>query len=191
MTVELNRITTRAGDRGRTNLASGPRVPKDHANVEALGAVDELNAQVGIALAQPGVPEHHRPILAQVQQRLFDLGADLAHPDGAIGGPVVGDDQVRQLEAVITPLTEALPPLTSFVLPGGGLYAAHLHACRTACRTAERRVVAIGTAAGRVEDEPRPQEAALRYLNRLSDLFFVLAREASAGDEVVWEPLEG
>lgn len=189
MTISLDRITTRTGDDGATMLAGGTRVPKAHPRIEVLGAVDELNAQLGIARAQADVPTDHDQILGRIQQRLFDLGADLAtptsgDPDGASNGPRVGLDEITWVEETAVPIIAALEPLTSFVVPGGPLYAAHLHACRTAARTAERRAVALSLDAGASDTE-----AAVRYLNRLSDLFFVLARQATPSGTTLWAPL--
>ncbi len=179
MTVNLDRITTRTGDDGSTSVA-GRRVRKDHARVEALGAVDDLNAQVGGAACHPDAPADHVSVLVEVQQRLFDLGADLAsRRDGP--GRVRAED-VTGLEQQVADLTAGQAPLTSFILPGGGPYPALLHVCRTACRTAERRVVTVADG-----DGTAVPPAALHYLNRLSDLFFVLARDAST-TEVLWEP---
>lgn len=179
MTVNLDRITTRTGDDGSTSVA-GRRVRKDHARVEALGAVDDLNAQVGMAACHRDAPADHVAVLVEVQQRLFDLGADLAsRRDGP--GRVRAED-VTGLDDRVADLASAQPPLTSFVLPGGGPYAAQLHVCRTTCRTAERRVVTVADG-----DGTAVPPAALQYLNRLSDLFFVLARVAST-TEVLWEP---
>lgn len=174
MTIALDRITTRQGDDGTTSLAGTGRLAKDDARVEALGAIDELNAQLGLAVWHHDARATHRAALVEAQHRLFDIGGALARPESP--AEVVTDDDVRALEAVIEALVAEQAPLTSFVLPGGGPYAAQLHATRTACRTAERRVVALAEGSG----------SAVRYLNRLSDLLFVLARDA-AEDDVLWE----
>ncbi|MGB0652541.1 MAG: cob(I)yrinic acid a,c-diamide adenosyltransferase [Thermoplasmatota archaeon] len=176
--VRIDRVVTRGGDKGRTSLADGSRVPKDDPRLDAYGTVDELNAVVGLCVEAAEGPLAER--LAGLQHRLFDLGGELATPGGT-SGP--GDDEVARLEAWADEANAPLPPLTSFVLPGGSELAARLHLARTVCRRAERLVVSLH-AAGGCRGEP------LRYLNRLSDLLFVLARAAAvAGDgEVLWRP---
>jgi len=166
------KIYTRRGDAGETDLFGGLRVSKDDARVEAYGAVDELNAAVGLAAATTGCDDL-RAALRDIQSALLDLGSYLAAPDarrrekGGVGG--VADDDVDSLERHIDSLEAELAPLQRFILPGGTPAAAVLHLARTVCRRAERRVVALHRAA--------PQsEAALRYVNRLSDLLFVMAR---------------
>ncbi len=189
--VLLNRIYTRAGDGGSTRLASGAPVSKASMRVEAYGAVDELNAFVGLArLNAAGVGELD-PILGRVQNDLFDLGADLATPDkGAASEPAlrIVASQVSRLEAEIDALNADLPSLTSFILPAGGAASVGLHLARTVCRRAERVAVAFAEA----EDAGVHREA-LRYLNRLSDLLFVAARFAAAreGGDVLWVPAAG
>jgi cob(I)alamin adenosyltransferase len=184
--VVLNRIYTRAGDGGSTRLASGEKVSKASARVEAYGGVDELNAVIGLARLHTREAGELDPLLARVQNDLFDLGADLATP---AGGPRealrIVASQVARLETEIDALNAALDPLTSFVLPGGSPAAAHLHLARTVCRRAERSAVKF------VHDEAGGEHAeALRYLNRLSDLLFVAARYANAKgrDDVLWIP---
>lgn len=190
MTIELNRITTRTGDAGQTGLASGKRAAKAHPRVEALGAVDQLNAQIGVALAQPDIPEEHALVLDRIQQRLFDLGADLAQPNNIPARRArVDEAEVAWVEETIEPLTRTLPPLDSFVLPRGGPYSAQLHVCRTACRSAERRVVAMMADLTDHVGDGNGTPPAVPYLNRLSDLFFLLARAASLDDEELWMPL--
>ncbi len=179
------RIYTRRGDRGETDLLGGPRVAKDHLRVEAYGAVDELNAALGVALADTA-HEDIRDLTRSIQATLFDLGAYLSSPD-AERPEKSGERQslaaeVEALEARIDAFEEELEPLRNFVLPGGTSSAAAFHLVRTVCRRAERRVVSL--------DREAPLEAArLRYLNRLSDLLFVLARVENrrAGiDDLVW-----
>jgi cob(I)alamin adenosyltransferase len=180
VTVNLTRIYTRLGDDGETHLGDMSRVPKTHPRIEAYGTVDELNAQLGVALAMPGFPERFATYLRRVQNDLFDVGADISVPHG-------GDrERLRLLPAQTTWLEEAcdevnaeLAPLKSFVLPGGSAPAAQLHVCRTVCRRAERRTIDCG-------DDVGPE--CVRYLNRLSDLLFILARAANDGDEPLWEP---
>jgi cob(I)alamin adenosyltransferase len=180
MTVNLTRIYTKLGDGGETHLGDMSRVPKTHPRIEAYGEVDELNAQLGLALAAGQLPEPYGGWLRHIQNDLFDVGADLAVPEG-------GDrERLRVLPAQVTWLEErcdevnaTLAPLKSFVLPGGTLAAAHLHVCRTVCRRAERRALLVEGANPEV----------VRYLNRLSDLLFILSRGANAGaGEPLWEP---
>jgi cob(I)alamin adenosyltransferase len=185
--VTLNRIYTRTGDAGTTRLASGAPVSKADLRVEAYGGVDETNAAVGLARRSTAGDPVLDAILARIQNDLFDLGADLATP------PAVGEaekprlrileSQVTRLEAEIDGLNARMAPLTSFVLPGGSDAAAALHLARTVCRRAERSSVAL---AGREE----VSAAALKYLNRLSDLLFVAARFANdeGRGDVLWTP---
>jgi cob(I)alamin adenosyltransferase len=182
--VRLDRIYTRGGDAGETSLGSGARVPKDDARIDAYGDVDELNAIVGLALARH-VPEPAASWLAAIQNDLFDLGADLAVPlEDPRERLRVTLAQVERLEAWCDEANEALPMLRSFVLPGGSEAAALLHLARTVCRRAERRAVTLGR-----RDAVTPE--ALAYLNRLSDLLFILARAANAAagaEEPLWRP---
>ncbi|MEA2273688.1 MAG: cob(I)alamin adenosyltransferase [Solirubrobacteraceae bacterium] len=180
MTVNLTRIYTRLGDGGETHLGDMSRVPKTHSRIEAYGEVDELNAQIGLALTLPDLLPAHRDWLRRVQNDLFDVGADLSVPAGGERERLrVIPAQTEWLEQACDEANADLAPLKSFVLPGGTPAAAALHVCRTVCRRAERRVVALG-------DEGNPEVA--RYLNRLSDLLFILSRVANAGDEPLWEP---
>ncbi len=180
MTVNLTRIYTRLGDGGETHLGDMSRVPKTHPRIEAYGTVDELNAQLGVALTVPGMPEEYVPWLQRVQNDLFDLGADLAAPEDSERERLrVLPEQTQWLEQRCDEVNATLTPLRSFVLPGGTPAAAQLHVCRTVCRRAERRAIACG-------QEGSPQ--AIRYLNRLSDLLFILSRGANGGDEPLWEP---
>jgi cob(I)alamin adenosyltransferase len=181
--VYLSRIYTRAGDAGETGLGDGRRVAKDHPRVAAYGTVDELNAVLGLVASVPGAPEAE--LLRSVQNDLFDVGADLCWPQQPDEQPGqclrVTPEQVARLERAIDRLNEPLRPLTSFVLPGGTPAAAWLHLARTVCRRAERAAVALARA------EPvNPQ--AVAYLNRLSDLLFVLARAANdnGNTDVLW-----
>jgi cob(I)alamin adenosyltransferase len=178
------RIYTRTGDRGETGLIGGQRVPKDHRRVEAYGAVDELNAHLGVVRAQTEAAPIDA-LLARIQHRLFDLGAELATPAGPTpGASSISDSEIAELERAIDTHQATLTPLREFILPGGDLVASTLHVARTVCRRAERRLVTLG------RDEPVPGEL-LRYLNRLSDLLFVLARVANqrAGrPDVTWQP---
>jgi cob(I)alamin adenosyltransferase len=182
MTVNLTRIYTRLGDDGETHLGDMSRVAKTHPRIEAYGAIDELNAQLGVALATPGLPERSAAWLRRVQNDLFDLGADLSVPPGGERERLrVAPEQVTWLEQACDEVNAGLEPLRSFVLPGGSPTAAQLHVCRTVCRRAERRTL----------DVPDANPEVLRYLNRLSDLLFILARDANRGEEPLWEPGAG
>src|ERR1700760_4582152 len=181
MTVNLTRIYTRLGDGGETHLGDMSRVPKTHHRIEAYGTVDELNAQIGLALTVDGLPPSYREWLARVQNDLFDVGADIAAPEDANGRERlrVLPEQTAWVEERCDEVNADLAPLKSFVLPGGTPAAAHLHVCRTVCRRAERATIACG-------DDCSPE--VVRYLNRLSDLLFILSRGANGGDEPLWEP---
>jgi cob(I)alamin adenosyltransferase len=185
--VVLSKIYTRTGDAGTTALGDGSRVAKTDARVEAYGTVDEANSSVGVARLHAGGAMDAR--LAAIQNDLFDLGADLCRPgidrDAEAEYPPLrmAEGQVERLEAEIDEMNAALEPLRSFVLPGGSALAAQLHVCRTVARRAERRTVELA-AAGDVT------EAAVRYLNRLSDWFFVASRIANDDGkaDVLWVP---
>ena len=191
MAIRITRVYTRTGDSGETALVGGQRVPKDHLRIEAYGTLDELNAVVGLARvfnaeAPPSAArDRMEAILKRIQNELFDVGSELATPAAAAyeGMFHVGAAEVTALEALIDECQKDLEPLNSFVLPGGGRVSAFLHQCRTVCRRAERIVLRLG----REEDlGPFP----LRYLNRLSDLFFVLSRwiaKQSGEAEYLWE----
>ena len=182
----LSKIYTRTGDDGTTGLGDGTRVPKDGDRVAAYGTTDELNSIVGMLLAE-GVPDDVRAVLVEVQHHLFDLGGELCIP----GHQAIAEAHVTWLERTLDAHNEALPPLKDFILPGGGRAAATCHLARTVCRRAERLVVSLMR-----EEEVPP--FSVRYLNRLSDLLFVLARVIARGDggsEVLWQkdraPLDG
>ena len=180
--VRLTRIYTRAGDAGETSLGDGSRVPKTDLRIEAYGTVDELNSLLGLALATSELPSEFRPWLDRIQNELFDLGADLSVPlEDERERLRVATEQVEGLEQLCDLVNERLEPLKSFVLPSGGEAAARLHVARSVCRRAERAAVAL---AERADVNP----IALAYLNRLSDLLFILARAASAGNEALWKP---
>jgi cob(I)alamin adenosyltransferase len=180
MTVNLTRIYTRLGDGGETHLGDMSRVAKTDPRIEAYGTVDELNSQIGLALAAGELPERHREWLRRIQNDLFDVGADLAAPLGGERERLrVIAAQTAWLEQRCDEVNADLPPLKSFVLPGGTVASAHLHVCRTVCRRAERAAVAC---AEQINVET------VRYLNRLSDLLFILARDANGGAEPLWEP---
>lgn len=178
------RIYTRTGDDGTTGLPGGERVGKDAARIEACGAVDELNAALGVALAGGLAPEVAERVRA-VQHELFELGADLAAPEAGrerVAGLELAADRVAALERAIDEVEERLPPLANFILPGGSAGAAALHLARTACRRAERWAVALAR-------EEAVGGSVIPYLNRLADLLFCLARRENqlAGlDDVLW-----
>ena len=175
----VSKVYTRTGDDGTTGLGDGSRVPKDATRVEAYGTVDELNCTIGMVLAAEGVTDAVREALTQIQHELFDLGGELCIP----GMATIHDADVTRLETVLDSFNEALPPLKEFILPGGGMAAANCHLARTVCRRAERAVITLR----REEPAVRPQTQ--RYLNRLSDLLFVLCRvlaRASGHGEVLW-----
>ncbi|MBS0567718.1 MAG: cob(I)yrinic acid a,c-diamide adenosyltransferase [Proteobacteria bacterium] len=174
----LSKIYTRTGDDGTTGLGDGTRVAKDSARVASYGTVDELNSVVGVVLAQD-IPDAVRETLIQVQHDLFDLGGELCIP----GMAMIHAADIDRLETTLDGFNTDLPPLKDFILPGGGAAAAYCHVARTVCRRAEREVVALARSeAVRAE--------AIRYLNRLSDLLFVIARvlaRASGHGEVLWQ----
>jgi cob(I)alamin adenosyltransferase len=181
--VRLTRIYTRTGDAGETSLGDGSRVSKLDPRITAFGTVDELNSLIGAALAAIGEAEL-RDVLERVQNELFDLGADLSVPLEVEGRLRVEQPAVDRLEADCDRFNAYLPPLKSFVLPGGSEAAARLHVARTACRRAEREVL---LASGPLDLNP----LAIVYLNRLSDLLFILARAANAAagvPEPLWRP---
>jgi cob(I)alamin adenosyltransferase len=180
MTVNLTRIYTRLGDGGETHLGDMSRVPKTDARIEAYGTVDELNAHIGLALTIEELPGDYAEWLRHVQNDLFDVGADIAAPEDPERARLrVLPEQTSWLEERCDEVNATLAPLRSFVLPGGTGAAAQLHVCRTVCRRAERRAIACG-------DQVNAE--VIRYLNRLSDLLFILSRGANRGDEPLWEP---
>jgi cob(I)alamin adenosyltransferase len=174
----LSRIYTRTGDDGTTGLGDGSRVPKDSLRVEAFGTVDELNSAIGVLLATPDIPPAVSASLMEVQHELFDLGGELSIP----GHRVITAEHVMRLERSLDEFNDTLPPLKEFILPGGGPGAAACHLARAIARRAERRVWALCRA-----ESVSPEVA--KYLNRLSDLLFVLARVLARherGAEVLW-----
>ena len=173
----LSKIYTRTGDDGSTGLGDGSRVAKDSARVTAYGTVDEANSALGIVLACD-IPDAVRDVLVAVQHQLFDLGGELCIP----GHAAIHEADIERLEQLLDRFNEDLPPLKDFILPGGGMAAAQCHLARTITRRAEREVVTLSH-----HDAVRPE--AIRYLNRLSDLLFVLCRvlaRASGHGEVLW-----
>lgn len=181
MENRLSRITTRSGDDGSTGLADGSRLRKDDARIQALGDVDELNSHLGLLLAE-ALPDAVRTELARVQHELFDLGGELAMP----GHSALDESAVLALEAAVERFNADLPPLKEFILPGGSRAAALAHVCRCVARRAERSVVAAAAI-----DAAATGRHARHYLNRLSDLLFVVARVIArgadgSGQEVYW-----
>ena len=194
MTVNLTRIYTKLGDGGETHLGDMSRVPKTDARIEAYGTVDELNAEIGVTLTLTDLPDEYREWLARIQNDLFDVGADIAVPEQEPAHPPPADPadskagreplrvvptQTEWLEQRCDEVNATLEPLRSFVLPGGTPSAAQLHVARTVCRRAERRAVACGA---------EINAEVVRYLNRLSDLLFILSRGAARGAEPLWDP---
>ena len=174
----LSKIYTRTGDDGTTGLGDGTRVPKDDARVEAYGTVDETNSTIGVVLAHAAVPDEVRRCLIEVQHDLFDLGGELCIP----GSRVITDEHTARLENDLDRFNEDLPRLKEFILPGGGPAAAAFHVARTVFRRAERQVWTLADGDHVAFEVPR-------YLNRLSDLLFVVARvlaRAESGSEVLW-----
>ena len=182
--VRLTRIYTRAGDAGETSLCDGSRVPKLDCRIGAFGTVDELNAALGVVLVEGSLPERLRAPLEGIQNDLFDVGADLCVPYGVTDRLRIEPAHVKRLERLCDELNAELPPLKSFVLPGGTEAAARLHVARTTCRRAEREALAAA-------EEHKINPLVLAYLNRLSDFLFIAARSANtdAGrDEPLWKP---
>ncbi len=183
--VFLSKIYTRSGDEGQTGLGNGQRVWKNSLRVQSYGEVDELNSVLGIVLIQENCPE--KDLLKKIQNDLFDLGADLCFPEEkeekTSSSLRIIESQVIRLEQSIDRLNEPLPPLKSFILPGGSQAAAFLHLARTICRRAERSLIALH------QIEP-VNPFAIQYLNRLSDLIFVLTRVANQNGEkdILWQP---
>jgi len=185
--VVLNKIYTRTGDSGSTGLASGARVSKSDLRVEAYGAVDELNAVIGVARLHAGQNDRLDAMLGRIQNELFDLGADLAtphEPPPKWEALRIVASQVERLEAEIDWMNDSLKALDSFILPGGSPLSSHLHLARTVARRAERDAIRLVESGAAVTPE------AMRYLNRLSDHLFVAARRANANgaDDVKWVP---
>ncbi|TMF81050.1 MAG: cob(I)yrinic acid a,c-diamide adenosyltransferase [Chloroflexi bacterium] len=181
MTVHLSRIYTRTGDGGETHLGDRSRVRKTDPRIQAYGDVDELSSHIGVAIAIGELPDGYAGWLRRIQNDLYDIGADLAVPLNDAQGKArlrIHSEYVLWLEQVCDEVNAPLKPLNSFVLPGGNRGAAQLHVCRTVCRRAERHVLRL--------DDANPE--AVRYLNRLSDLFFILARAANNGSAPLWEP---
>lgn len=185
LTMKLDKIYTRTGDEGKTSLGDGARLPKYHPRVSAYGSIDEANSTIGLASLHTGDKEVIA-LLRHIQNDLFDVGADLCRPERAASAAAplrITDEQVVWLEKQIDRFNDELEPLTSFVLPGGDAAAAYMHLARTVTRRAERDVVQLAA-----DEAVNP--AALRYVNRLSDLLFVLARYLNdkGKNDVRWQP---
>jgi len=192
MAIRITRVYTRTGDRGETDLVGGKRVPKDSPRIDAYGTIDELNSVVGIArvfngesLAAGEAHEFLDGVLCQIQDELFDVGSELATPPEFFqdGMYRVSAEEVKKLEKLIDQCQKELEPLKSFILPGGGRIAAYLHQCRTVCRRAEREILRLSRA-------EELSEWPLKYVNRLSDLFFVLSRwigKQTGEREYLWQ----
>ena len=190
--IRITKVYTRTGDKGDTGLVGGKRVPKDSLRIEAYGTIDELNSIVGLARAfneeRLNDGDAHRfldTVLRQIQDELFDLGSELATPPDFFqqGMYRVGEKEVKKIEQLIDECQKELEPLKSFVLPGGGRIGAYLHQCRTVCRRAEREILRLS----RVENL---SEGPIKYVNRLSDLFFVLSRwisKKTGEGEYLWQ----
>jgi len=192
MAIRITRVYTRTGDRGETALVGGKRVPTDSPRIEAYGTIDELNSIVGLARAfneeKLADGDAHRfldTVLRQIQDELFDLGSELATPPDFFqqGMYRVGENEVKKIEQLIDECQKELEPLKSFVLPGGDRIGAYLHQCRTVCRRAEREILRLSRA-------EELSEWPIKYVNRLSDLFFVLSRwisKKTGKDEYLWQ----
>ncbi|MBB3048035.1 cob(I)alamin adenosyltransferase [Litorivivens lipolytica] len=176
----LSKIYTRTGDDGTTGLGDGSRIDKDAPRMEAIGTVDEVNSHVGVLIAALPKGDEYEALLSQVQHDLFDLGGELAVP----GYTLISEERITALEEELDRLNESLPPLKNFILPGGSMAAAQCHLARVVCRRAERCVITLSKT-----DEVNPPVR--KYLNRLSDLLFVMARliaRRDGGEEVLWQP---
>ena len=192
MAVRINKVYTRTGDKGETALVGGKRVPKDSARIDAYGTIDELNSIVGLARVFNeeclDAGEGHRfldGVLCRIQDELFDIGSELATPPEFFqdGMYRVGEEEITRIEKLIDQCQEDLEPLNSFILPGGGRVGAYLHQCRTVCRRAEREILRVS----RTEDI---NDRVIKYINRLSDLFFVLSRwiaKQTGEQEYLWQ----
>jgi cob(I)alamin adenosyltransferase len=186
MAVHLTRIYTKTGDAGTTALNDGSRVPKTHPRIAAYADTDECNAAIGVALAVGQLPAEVRDVLTSVQNDLFDVGADLATPivpDPRTPPLRITESYVERVEGWCDEFNAALPNLTSFILPGGTPGAAYLHVARTVARRAERQAWSLYE-----QDPDRTNPLAIKYLNRLSDLLFILCRTANPGGDILWTP---
>jgi cob(I)alamin adenosyltransferase len=185
MAIRITRVYTRTGDKGETSLVGGKRVPKDSPRIDAYGTIDELNSIIGLARVFNEAHQFLDQVLCKIQDELFDLGSELATPPEFFqeGMFRVSQTEIKSIEKLIDKCQENLQPLESFILPGGGRIGAYLHQCRTVCRRAEREIL-------RLSREETISEWPLKYVNRLSDLFFVLSRwisKESGEREYLWQ----
>lgn len=174
----LSKIYTRTGDKGTTGLGDGSRIDKDHPRMQCIGAIDEVNCQIGLLICEMTEGDELEPLMLELQHDLFDLGGELAVP----GYELITTERITTLEETLDQLNESLPPLKNFILPGGSKAAAQCHMARTVCRRAERLMVTLAR-------DTEINQAGLIYLNRLSDLLFVCARllaRQDGGKEVLW-----
>lgn len=180
----LSKISTKTGDKGETGLGDGSRISKTSTRINVIGDVDEVNSWVGVLVAELSDSDAHREILNQIQHDLFDLGGELCVP----GYKALSESMLKQLEDSLVDINEALPPLKDFILPGGSKAASYCHMARSVSRRAERAIVLLANEEQGGENEV--SALAIQYLNRLSDFFFVLARDLArkdGGQEVLWE----
>lgn len=180
----LSKISTKTGDKGETGLGDGSRISKTSARIQVIGEVDEVNSWVGVLAAELNAQDEHQVILNQIQHDLFDLGGEICVP----GYKALAPSMLEGLENALVEINEGLPALKDFILPGGSKAASYCHMARTVCRRAERSIVALANEEADNTEAVSP--LAMQYLNRLSDFFFVLARELArknGGQEVLWK----
>jgi len=180
----LSKISTKTGDKGETGLGDGSRISKTSIRIHVIGEVDEVNSWVGVLAAELEANDPHQEILSQIQHDLFDLGGELCVP----GYKALAPSMLEGVENALVDINEALPPLKDFILPGGSKAASYCHMVRTVCRRAERAIVELTNEEENAGNAINP--LAVQYLNRLSDFFFVLARDiarANGGQEVLWK----
>ncbi len=180
----LSKISTKTGDKGETGLGDGSRISKTSTRIQVIGEVDEVNSWVGVLAAELDAEDEHQAVLYQIQHDLFDLGGELCVP----GYKALAASMLEDLESTLVDINEALPPLKDFILPGGSKAASYCHMARTVCRRAERAIVALANEEKDADNAISP--LAVQYLNRLSDFFFVLARNLARkndGQEVLWK----
>ena len=180
----LSKISTTTGDKGETGLGDGSRISKTSTRIHVIGEVDEVNSWVGVLAAELDAEDEHQAVLYQIQHDLFDLGGELCVP----GYKALAASMLEDLESTLVDINEALPPLKDFILPGGSKAASYCHMARTVCRRAERAIVALANEEQDADNAISP--LAVQYLNRLSDFFFVLARNLARkndGQEVLWK----
>jgi cob(I)alamin adenosyltransferase len=184
MANRLSKISTKTGDKGETGLGDGSRISKTSTRIHVIGEVDEVNSWVGVLAAELDSDDRHQTILSQIQHDLFDLGGELCVP----GYKALAPSMLEDLEDTLVSINEALPPLKDFILPGGNKAASYCHMVRTVSRRAERSIVALANEEAEASNDINP--LAVQYLNRLSDFFFVLARDIARknnGQEVLWK----